>query len=132
IPWDRVPVYTDRPGRPWTKGKQKDMCGIAGEVRFDGRRADMEAVRRMTEAQAARGPDSDGFYDGERVALGHRRLKIIDLSQRASQPMVDEDLGLVIVFNGCIYNYEQLRLELQDFGHRFRTSSDTEVILKAY
>ena len=108
------------------------MCGIAGEIRFDGRPADRHAVERMTERQSARGPDADGFFHDGRVALGHRRLKIIDLSKRAAQPMVDEDLGLVIVFNGCIYNYRELKLELEDFGHRFRTTSDTEVILKAY
>jgi asparagine synthase (glutamine-hydrolysing) len=108
------------------------MCGIAGEIRFDGAPADLGAVKRMTERQVARGPDADGFYDNGRVAFGHRRLKIIDLSQRAAQPMVDEELGLVVVFNGCIYNYQQLKLELQDFGHKFRSASDTEVILKAY
>lgn len=86
----------------------------------------------MTERLAARGPDADGFFAEDRVAFGHRRLKILDLSARASQPMIDEDQHLVIVFNGCIYNFKELRLELEDFGHRFRTTSDTEVILKAY
>jgi asparagine synthase (glutamine-hydrolysing) len=108
------------------------MCGIAAEIRLDGRPVDARAVERMTERQASRGPDSAGFFSEKRVALGHRRLKILDLSKRASQPMVDEDHGLVIVFNGCIYNFRELRLELEDFGHRFRTTSDTEVILKAY
>src|SRR5690606_37863602 len=60
------------------------------------------------------------------------RLKILDLSKRASQPMVDEETGLVIVFNGCIYNFKELKLELEDFGHRFKTTSDTEVILKSF
>src|SRR5690606_37004010 len=108
------------------------MCGIAAEFRFDGRPADTAAVERMIERQAARGPDGEGVFGDRHVALGHRRLKILDLGQRASQPMVDEELDLVIVFNGCIYNFEALRRELEDFGHRFRTTSDTEVILKAY
>jgi len=108
------------------------MCGFVAEISLDGRPADREAVERMTARQSSRGPDGEGFYADGRVALGHRRLKILDLGQRASQPMVDEELDLVIVFNGCIYNFEALRRELEDFGHRFRTTSDTEVILKAY
>jgi asparagine synthase (glutamine-hydrolysing) len=108
------------------------MCGIAGEIRFDDRRADREAVSRMTVLQAPRGPDGQGTYAKGRVALGHRRLKIIDLSDRAAQPLVDESLGLVIVFNGCIYNYRELASELQTLGHVFATTSDTETILKAY
>ncbi|GAB6054202.1 N-acetylglutaminylglutamine amidotransferase [Magnetospira thiophila] len=79
-----------------------------------------------------RGPDSGGVYAQGRVAFGHRRLKIIDLSDHAQQPMVDPDLGLTIVFNGCIYNYQDLRRELQDLGYAFFSHGDTEVILKAY
>lgn len=108
------------------------MCGIAGEIRFDGRPADRVAVERMTERLAPRGPDGAGHFDDGRVAFGHRRLKILDLSDRAGQPMIDEEHQLVVVFNGCIYNFNELRLELEDFGHRFRTRSDTEVLLKAY
>lgn len=108
------------------------MCGIAGEIRFDDRRADEDAVRKMTAHQSPRGPDGQGAYANGRVALGHRRLKIIDLSDRAAQPLVDEALGLVIVFNGCIYNYKDLRRELEARGHVFHTTSDTETILKAY
>src|SRR5690606_36953303 len=106
-----------------------DMCGISGEIRFDGRPAERALVERTTDRLASRGPDSEGLFDEGRAALGHRRLKILDLSARAAQPMADEDLGLVIVFNGCIYNFKALRLELEDFGHRFKTTSDTEVIL---
>jgi asparagine synthase (glutamine-hydrolysing) len=108
------------------------MCGIAGEVRFDGRPGSSAVVQTMTQRQASRGPDADGIHVRGHVAFGHRRLRIIDLSERASQPMIDEDLDLVIVFNGCIYNFRQLRVELHERGHRFRTTSDTEVILKAY
>ena len=78
------------------------MCGICGEIRFDGRSADLAAVSRMTAAMVPRGPDSDGVMAHGPVALGHRRLSIIDLSAHGAQPMVDSDLGLSLVFNGCI------------------------------
>jgi len=91
------------------------MCGIAGELRFDGRAADGEAVRRMLPCLASRGPDGAGFWTTGPVALGHRRLKIIDLSEAGGQPMTDEELGLTLVFNGCVYNYQQLREELRGF-----------------
>ncbi|NQX15478.1 N-acetylglutaminylglutamine amidotransferase [Rathayibacter sp. VKM Ac-2857] len=108
------------------------MCGIAGEIRFDGARADVAAVDRMTGCLVHRGPDGDGLWAAGRVALGHRRLAIIDLSAAGAQPMVDAALGLTIVFNGCIYNHRQLRAELEAKGHRFFSHSDTEVIGKAY
>ncbi|HXV94784.1 MAG TPA: N-acetylglutaminylglutamine amidotransferase, partial [Pseudonocardia sp.] len=108
------------------------MCGIAGEVRFDGRSADVEAVTRITGALQRRGPDGYGVHAAGRVAFGHRRLKIIDLSERGAQPMVDPELGLTAVFNGCIYNYRELRAELAGHGYRFFSDADTEVILKAY
>lgn len=108
------------------------MCGVAGEIRLDGRRADVEAVDRMSGCQIHRGPDGDGLWARGPVALAHRRLSIIDLSVAGSQPMIDSALGLSIVFNGCIYNYEQLRTELEGKGHRFFSHSDTEVIGKAY
>lgn len=108
------------------------MCGICGEITFDGQLASAAAVQRMTEAMAPRGPDGEGIVVRGRVALGHRRLSIIDLSCRAEQPMVDSELGLTIAFNGCIYNYEALREELSGLGYRFFSGGDTEVILKAY
>src|SRR5438552_1488850 len=108
------------------------MCGLSGELRFDRRHADVEAVARMTGRQASRGPDSAGMWAQGPAALGHRRLKVIDLSEHGAQPMVDSDLGLVVVFNGCIYNYPELRTELEAAGYRFFSTSDTEVILKAY
>lgn len=108
------------------------MCGISGELRFDGRRARPDAVSRMTDALASRGPDGTGLWASGPVALGHRRLAIIDLSPRGAQPMVDTELGLVIVFNGCIYNHRDLRRDLEASGYRFFSTSDTEVILKAY
>ncbi|KUJ46827.1 MULTISPECIES: N-acetylglutaminylglutamine amidotransferase [Micromonospora] len=108
------------------------MCGISGEARFDGTSPDAAAVTRMTEAMRSRGPDGTGRWSADWVTLGHRRLTIIDLSEAGSQPMVREDLGLALVFNGCIYNYPQLREELRTAGHAFHSTSDTEVILVAY
>ncbi len=86
----------------------------------------------MAEAMAPRGPDGAGVWSQGRVALGHRRLKIIDLSEAGAQPMVDAELGLAIAWNGCIYNYKNLRRELSEHGYRFFSTSDTEVLLKAY
>ncbi|HCX32272.1 MAG TPA: N-acetylglutaminylglutamine amidotransferase, partial [Rhodocyclaceae bacterium] len=76
------------------------MCGICAELRFDGAAPDMEALRRMTEKLARRGPDDSGFFGDGPLAFGHRRLSVIDLSAHAHQPMVDERLGLALVFNG--------------------------------
>ncbi len=86
----------------------------------------------MAEAMAPRGPDAAGVWSQGRVALGHRRLKIIDLSEAGAQPMVDSELGLAVCWNGCIYNYEELRRELSGHGYRFFSHSDTEVLLKGY
>lgn len=108
------------------------MCGICGEVRFDGHSADVGAVVRMNAAQVPRGPDGHGVVAHGRFAFGHQRLQIIDLSERASQPMVDSALGLTIVFNGAIYNYPELREELEKRGYSFFSTGDTEVLLKAY
>jgi asparagine synthase (glutamine-hydrolysing) len=108
------------------------MCGLSGEIRFDGRRPDLAAVERMSDRLAARGPDGQGTWTRGAVALGHRRLKIIDLSELGAQPMTDARGGLTGVFNGCVYNYQELREELQKLGHRFESTSDTEVVLKGY
>ncbi|THA51456.1 N-acetylglutaminylglutamine amidotransferase [Streptomyces sp. A1136] len=108
------------------------MCGLSGEVRFDGGRADLAAVERMTDEMEDRGPDGRGAWSQGPVALGHRRLKIIDLSESGAQPMTDPRLGLTGVFNGCVYNYRELRGRLEGLGHRFFSDSDTEVLLKAY
>lgn len=108
------------------------MCGICGEIRWNGESADVAAVTRMTGAMASRGPDSDGVFAHGPIALGHRRLSIIDLSARGAQPMVDSDLGLALVFNGCIYNYQDLRNELVAAGYRFFSTADSEVVVKAF
>lgn len=108
------------------------MCGLSGEYTFDGSPADLAAVSRMCQGMVSRGPDDSGAYAHGSLALGHRRLSIIDLSPAGHQPMVDSALGLAVAFNGCIYNYRELRAELEGLGYRFFSTSDTEVIGKAY
>lgn len=108
------------------------MCGIAGYLHFDrGRLADKDLVKRMTDTIFHRGPDGEGYYVNENIALGHRRLSIIDLNT-GDQPMFSSSGRFVIVFNGEIYNYIELKAEIETFGVKFKTSSDTEVVLAAY
>jgi len=108
------------------------MCGMCGELRFDGQAPDMGAISRMSDQLARRGPDSAGSYCHGPLAFGHRRLSIIDLSEQANQPMVDRALQLALVFNGTIYNYRELRTELLALGYQFFSEGDSEVILKSY
>jgi asparagine synthase (glutamine-hydrolysing) len=107
------------------------MCGLGGEV-ASARAPDLDALARIGDALAPRGPDGAGEWHEHSIALVHRRLKIIDLSERGDQPLVDPELGLVISFNGCIYNHHELRAQLTAAGYAFRSTSDTEVILKAF
>ncbi|MCB1825325.1 MAG: N-acetylglutaminylglutamine amidotransferase [Candidatus Competibacteraceae bacterium] len=108
------------------------MCGFCGEIRFDNNTIDLNALGAMSAAMIPRGPDGNGAWQQGRIALAHRRLSIIDLSTHAAQPMVDSDLGLTVAFNGCIYNYKELREELEGKGYRFFSHGDTEVVLKAF
>jgi asparagine synthase (glutamine-hydrolysing) len=108
------------------------MCGICGELRLDGHVPDLAVLGRMLHRLERRGPDHEGSYSDGPLALGHRRLAIIDLSPRSHQPMIDNELGLVLVFNGTIYNYRELREELRGRGYSFFSDGDSEVILKAY
>lgn len=108
------------------------MCGIAGIVRLDGEAVSPPLIRAMAQTLRHRGPDAAGFHVDGPVALGHQRLKIIDLSEAAAQPMANGDGSVWIVFNGEIYNYRELRQELDARGYRFRSHSDTEVILHLY
>lgn len=108
------------------------MCGLSGEYTFDNRPADLAAVGAMCEAMTARGPDDSGAYAHGSLALGHQRLSIIDLTPHGHQPLIDSELGLAVVFNGCIYNYRELRDQLSAHGYRFFSTSDTEVVAKAY
>ena len=108
------------------------MCGIAGEVRFDERAPDVAAIVRMNNRQRARGPDADGLFAQGGVAFGHTRLKVMDLSEAAQQPMFDPAVGAGIVFNGAVYNHRELRAELEQLGYVFYSEGDTEVLLKAW
>jgi asparagine synthase (glutamine-hydrolysing) len=108
------------------------MCGICGELRFDETPPDPGTILDMMARLERRGPDAAGHYLDAPVALGHRRLAVIDLSERSNQPLVDRELGLILVFNGTIYNYPELRDHLIAKGYRFFTDGDSEVILKAY
>jgi asparagine synthase (glutamine-hydrolysing) len=113
------------------------MCGICGEITFDGSAAGISEtganpLAAMTSQMRPRGPDAGGSFSQSRVAFGHRRLSIIDLAAASQQPMIDPQLGLAIVFNGCIYNYRELRSELVAKGYSFFSHGDTEVILKSY
>src|ERR1700748_1084961 len=107
------------------------MCGICGEVRTRGD-VSLASLSAMTDSMRARGPDAAGIFAQGTQAFGHRRLSILDLAPASQQPMTDNELGLGVVFNGCIYNFRELRAELQAKGYRFFSEGDTEVILKSY
>jgi asparagine synthase (glutamine-hydrolysing) len=108
------------------------MCGICGELRLDGQLPELRYLNSMMEKLEKRGPDHAGSFSDGALAFGHRRLAIIDLSYKSSQPMVDAESGLALVFNGTIYNHPELRAELKARGHHFFSEGDTETILKAY
>src|SRR5690349_17111302 len=109
------------------------MCGIAGRFNYrSGAPVGPELVQHMCDLIAHRGPDGSGVWTAGPVGLGHRRLAIIDLSPAGRQPMISVDGNLVITFNGEIYNFSDLRLDLEGRGHRFHSRTDTEVILAAY
>jgi asparagine synthase (glutamine-hydrolysing) len=108
------------------------MCGIAGIYQWDGGTPEREVIQRMTARLAHRGPDGEGIHLEQGVALGHRRLSIIDLSERAAQPMSNARGDVWLTFNGEIYNYQELRRQLEHEGARFRTDSDSETILHLY
>src|ERR1700750_673566 len=107
------------------------MCGRCGEGRT---RCDVSlaSLSSMTAAMRPRGPDAGGVFAQGGMAFGHRRLSILDLAPASQQPMTDNELVLGIVFNGCIYNFRELRTELEGKGYRFFSEGDTEVILKSY
>src|SRR6476646_7757778 len=105
------------------------MCGIAGRLNYDALHpVDPRVLTAMTDSLAHRGPDAAGYFLGGGVGLGHRRLSIINLST-GDQPLGNEDGWIQVIFNGEIYNFADVRAELLAKGHRFRTSSDTEVIV---
>jgi asparagine synthase (glutamine-hydrolysing) len=106
------------------------MCGITGSLDFGAASTTQATLEAMTQTLAHRGPDGMGVTTSGRASLGHRRLSIIDLSERAAQPMWNAARELAIVFNGEVYNYRELRRELEADGVAFRSDSDTEVILE--
>lgn len=108
------------------------MCGIAGMLNLNGDPVSPVVLRRMTDAIAHRGPDGGGYYSDEFVGLGHRRLAVLDLSPAGHQPMVSRDQQVVLSYNGEIYNFQELRGELESLGHQFRSRTDSEVVLNAW
>jgi asparagine synthase (glutamine-hydrolysing) len=111
------------------------MCGICGKINIQGNAIPQELILGMTNALSYRGPDDHGIYQSQNpisVSLGHRRLSIVDLSQAGKQPMTNEDKTIWLVFNGEIYNHQELRRTLQSQGHQFSSQTDSEVILHAY
>jgi len=107
------------------------VCGFGVELRRDAA-PDRKALERMHAALARRGPDGEGIWVDGGAGMVHRRLAVIDLSELGAQPMRDEALGLAVVFNGCIYNHRELRAQLEGLGHAFRSTSDTEVVLRGW
>lgn len=108
------------------------MCGIVGLLHTDGAPASATLLKRMTDAILHRGPDGEGHYVDGGLGLGHRRLSIIDLSEAGHQPMATEDGRYVMSYNGEVYNFRELRTQLQSLGHRFHSKTDSEVVLKAF
>ena len=104
------------------------MCGIAGIFNFSGEHVSRQVIKKMTDAIAHRGPDGEGIFTYEHLGLGHRRLAILDVSENGAQPMHSHNKEWAIVFNGCIYNFPELKKELEQKGHQFKSTSDTEVI----
>jgi len=108
------------------------MCGIAGILNLNGEPVSQLILQKMTDAIIHRGPDGEGFYTDGCLGLGHRRLAIIDLSPAGRQPMITPDKQIVISYNGEVYNFNELRAELESLGYCFHSKTDTEVVLKAY
>ena len=108
------------------------MCGITGIFNLNGAPVSPVILRKMTDTIAHRGPDGEGFYTDSFIGLGHRRLAIIDLSPAGHQPMITRDGQYIIAYNGEIYNFQKLRLELEALGYQFRSRTDSEVALYAY
>ncbi|MCK4487749.1 MAG: asparagine synthase (glutamine-hydrolyzing) [Desulfobacterales bacterium] len=108
------------------------MCGICGIFNLNGEPVSPVVLRRMTDTIAHRGPDGEGFYIDSFIGLGHRRLAIIDLSPAGHQPMLSPDGNHALTYNGEVYNFQELRVELESLGHQFRSRTDSEVVLHAY
>ena len=107
------------------------MCGIVGKINFSGAPVSKAELKKMTSKIAHRGPDGEGIWLSKNIGLGHRRLAIIDTSDAARQPMVSQDTRYIICYNGEIYNFNEIKSELSHLGVKFKTKSDTEVVLNA-
>jgi asparagine synthase (glutamine-hydrolysing) len=107
------------------------MCGIAGMVRFDGGVVEQSVLQQMADAVRHRGPDGEGYWASGNVGFGHRRLSILDLTAAAAQPMISSDGTSVLIYNGAVYNFRELRRELEALGCCFRSTGDTEVVLQS-
>ena len=107
------------------------MCGITGQINFDGEPVSPDILKKMTDAIAHRGPDGEGHWIEENIGLGHRRLAIIDTSSAGRQPMISADNRFVLTYNGEVYNYKELRSELKAKGYHFKSQTDSEVVLSA-
>ena len=108
------------------------MCGIAGILNFDTAHVSETVLKRMTDSIAHRGPDGEGHWIEGNIGIGHRRLSIIDLSNAGSQPMFSKDKRYVLSYNGEIYNFNEIRLELESKGYQFKSQTDSEVVLYAF
>src|SRR5659263_222958 len=108
------------------------MCGICGKIIFKDTIPSPDSIRAMCNTIVHRGPDDEGIYTAPHIGLGQRRLSIVDLAPGACPPLTNEDSTVWLVFNGEVYNFLELRKQLQDRGHRFATKSDTEVIIHLY
>jgi len=108
------------------------MCGVAGYINLNGSTAKKSILKKMTDAIEHRGPDGEGFFLYENVAIGHRRLSIIDLSEKGSQPMFSDNKNLVVSYNGEIYNFKEIRKQLISLGHTFYSRTDSEVVLRSW
>jgi len=106
------------------------MCGILGVYNLDGKPFPISRLKKMSEKIAHRGPDGEGYFTEGGISLAHKRLAILDTSPRGNQPMLSKDGNWVIVFNGCIYNFPELKVELKEKGHNFVTGTDTEVLVE--
>src|SRR5215813_5928719 len=118
-------------GDELASARPRAMCGIAGIVDLAGRPVDCALVRKLCAELSHRGPDDEGYYVDRQVTLGQRRLAILDVAG-GRQPMSNEDKSVWVTFNGEIYNFQELRQDLEKLGYRFATRSDTEVIVHAY
>ena len=108
------------------------MCGIAGIFNLNGANVDAGLLRQITQTLQHRGPDGEGYFIDSFIGLGHRRLAILDLSAAGHQPMIAQDRQVALSYNGEIYNFKELRTELEALGYQFHSQTDTEVVLNAW